>query len=188
MIEKNLLESIRCLDGEVFHLQYHQERFDASRKALGFTDPLTLEIIPPPKGLFRCRVVYAKTIKKIEYIPYTPKKIRSFKCVHSQLDYSLKYEDRTALNQLLSSEADEIIIIKDGFVTDCSIANLCFFDGKEWLTPAKPLLKGSTRARLLQEQRIKTRDIHYKELQNFEKIAIINAMLDFCVIEDAIIL
>jgi len=187
-MSKNLLETIKCLDGEVFHLPYHQQRLDFSRKKLGFSTPLLLSLKPPKKGLFRCRIVYAQKIEKIEYLPYTAKKINTFKLVHSDLEYDLKYEDRQELNNLMTEKADEIIIIKHGLVTDCSLANLCFFDGKEWLTPKTPLLKGTTRQRLLQEKKIKEKDIPYQNIQNFEKMALINAMLDFHIIENAIIL
>ncbi len=185
---KNLLESIKCLDGEVFHLEYHQNRVNQARKRLGFNSILTLSLNPPKKGLYRCRIVYEKEIDKIEYLKYTPKKIDSFKLVFSTLSYDMKYEDRGDLNTLMSKEADEIIIVKNDLVTDTSISNLCFFNGKEWLTPKSPLLEGTTRARLLKEKKIKPADIHYKEIKNFEKIAMINAMIDFSLIENAIIL
>lgn len=183
-----LLETIHISNGEALHLDYHQARVDRSRQILGFTDSLPLELTPPDKGEFRCRVVYEKEIETIEYIPYQRKKVRSLKCVHSNINYDLKYEDRSALNALISPDADDIIIIKNDLVTDTSIANLCFFDGKEWLTPKTPLLHGTTRQRLLDEYRIKCADIHYKTIMDYEKIALMNAMTDFYIVENAIIL
>ena len=183
-----LLETIKCHDGKVFHLPYHQNRVNISRQKLGFSSLLELSISPPKKGLFRCRITYGEEIKSIDFIPYIPKEVNSFKLVFSELSYDLKYEERKAINELMSEEADEIIIIKNELVTDCSIANLCFFNGEEWLTPKTPLLKGTTRARLLDEKKIKLADIHYTEVQKFEKIAMINAMIDFYIIENAIIL
>jgi 4-amino-4-deoxychorismate lyase len=102
----------------------------------------------------------------------------------------LKYEDRSEINALLEKhpEADDIIIIKDALVTDTSIANLCFFDGTHWLTPKRPLLHGTCRQRLLQTQKILPADIDYRSLKDFSKIAIMNAMTDFHIIENAIIL
>jgi len=185
-----LLETIHVLDGEALNLGYHQQRLDRSRLQLGFNDTLTLELLPPKEGEFRCRVLYEKEIEKIEYLPYTKKQISTLKLVHSDIIYDLKYEDRTEINALLEKhpEADDIIIVKDSLITDTSIANLCFFDGTNWLTPKSPLLQGTCRQRLLDTHKIIPSDIDYRSLKDFSKIAMMNAMIDFQIIENAIIL
>jgi len=184
-----LLETIKCLDGKCFHLPYHLARLNASRKKLGFNKPLKLVLKPPKKGLYRCRFIYAEDIIKIEYLPYEMRLPHSFKLIHSDIDYELKHENRKDLNKLFiqKEEADEIIIIKNGLITDTSIANLCFYDGKKWLTPTRPLLYGTTRQRLLDEKKIHTADISYTDIHKFSKIALINAMIDFQIIENAIL-
>jgi len=184
-----LLESIKCLDGKCFHLNYHQKRLDLSRHNLGFKSSLELKLCPPKEGLFRCRIIYEDTILKVQYLPYVMNLPQSFKLMHSDIVYDLKYEDREAINTLFKRKenADEVIIVKDGLITDTSIANLCFYDGKRWLTPETPLLKGVTRQRLLDEKKIFTQDIHYKDIAKFSKIALMNAMIDFQIIENAII-
>lgn len=184
-----LLETIHILGGKALHLCYHQDRIDASRKRLGYHSALPLELCPPKNGEYRCRLLYEKEIESIEYLPYQCKEIRSFTLLHSDILYDLKYENRDAINALLEKKgaSDEIIIVKNSLITDTSIANLAFFDGQEWLTPASPLLRGTTRQRLLDEKKIKCADIEYKELKNYQKIAVMNAMVDFCVIENAII-
>ncbi|HIC43955.1 MAG TPA: hypothetical protein EYO73_06595 [Sulfurimonas sp.] len=171
-------------------MYYHLKRLNASRKALGFHTPLTLELHPPKHGLYRCRLIYEEGLEKIEYLPYIMKLPTSFKLIHSNISYDLKYEDRTSLNNLLKekNKADEIIIIKQGLISDTSIANLCFYDGNKWLTPKTPLLKGTTRQRLLDENKIHLCDISYKDIHKFSKIAVINAMIGFQIIENAIIL
>jgi len=184
-----LLETIKCLDGQCFHLDYHLQRLNSSRKSLGHLQALTLDLDPPKKGLYRCRIVYAQEIQKIEYLPYTMKLPHSFKCIHSNISYPLKYTNRKEIDQLFSQKekADDIIIIKDGYITDTSIANLCFYDGKKWLTPKQALLPGTTRQRLLDEEKIHEADIVYSDIHDFSKIAIMNAMIGFQIIEDAII-
>lgn len=184
-----LLETIHIRDGEALHLEYHQQRIDYSRSKLGYSAPLVLNLSPPREGEFRCRVLYEKEIEQIEYLPYRQKKISTFALVHSDIIYDLKYEDREEINALLrqNPHTDEIIIVKDALVTDTSVANLCFFDGTHWLTPKTPLLHGTCRQRLLDEDKIKTADINYKSLKDFSKIAVMNAMTDFHIIEDAII-
>ena len=184
-----LLETIKCLDGLAYHLPYHQKRFNASRQELGFNTPLELILNPPKKGLYRCRVIYEDEIINIEYIPYVQKEIKRFKLIHSQIDYALKYENRNEINELFEKkeESDEIIIVKDNLITDTSIANICVYDGKRWLTPKTPLLKGTTRQRLLDTNMIHLADITYKDIHKFSKIALLNAMMDFHIVENAII-
>ena len=72
-------------------------------------------------------------------------------------------------------ENEDIIIVKNGFVTDSSFSNLIFFDGKEWYTPSTPLLKGTTRARLLNEKKITERVIKIEDIKNYKSISLINA-------------
>ena len=183
-----LLETIHISNGQALHLNYHQKRLDYSRKCLGLSPFLKLELDPPKTGEFRCRVLYEHTIEKIEYIPYQVKSIQKLKIIHSDIVYDLKYEDRSELNALMDDEADEIIIVRDGLVTDTTVANLCFFDGKTWLTPSTPLLHGTTRQRLLDEGKIRCADIHYKDIRSYQKIAVMNAMVNFSIVENAIIL
>jgi len=185
-----LLETIHILEGKALNLDYHQERMDRSRSQLGFKGKLELKLSPPKNGEYRCRVLYEKEIEKVEYLAYKRKDISSFKLVHSDIIYDLKYEDREEIHTLLEKhpEADDIIIIKDALITDTSIANLCFFDGTHWLTPKRPLLQGTCRQRLLDTNKIITADIDYRSLNDFSKIAVMNAMTDFHIIENAIIL
>jgi len=185
-----LLETIHILEGEALNLGYHQQRVNRSRSQLGFKDTLELKLSPPKDGEYRCRILYEKEIEKIEYLPYRRKKISSFKLVHSDIVYDFKYEDRAEINALLEKhpKADDIIIVKNSLITDTSIANLCFFDGIDWLTPKSPLLLGTCRQRLLDEHKIIPADIDYRSLKDFSKIAVMNAMTDFQIIENAIIL
>jgi len=179
-----LLETIKCEDGTVFNLPYHQKRCNISRKELyHFTDNLDLAsvIIPPINGLYRCRIIYAEHIESIEYIPYVPKKINSLKVISSSLDYHLKYTNRDTFNKLLSlyDNVDEIIIEKEGYLTDTTIANIAFYDGKQWVTPSKPLLKGTMRQKLIDEGFLQTKQIKKEDLSKYSQVALINAMLGF---------
>ena len=73
-------------------------------------------------------------------------------------------------------EADEIIIIKDSFVTDCSIGNLAFRKGTQWFTPNTPLLKGTQREYLLQSGQLQEIEIRQEQLEQFDEIRVINAL------------
>jgi len=185
-----LLETIRIEGGVVHNLSYHQARMDQSRAHLFHTSS-TIDLasslkIPDSHGLFRCRVLYGKKIKSITYHPYTPKPVSRLKIVSSDIDYAYKYADRDALNALLCAnpEADEIIIEKDGLLTDTTISNIAFFRNGNWYTPQKPLLKGTMRAKLLDEGFLRPRDITKAELADFSHVALINAMLGFKILNE----
>ena len=107
--------------------------------------------------------------------------IKSLKLVYDDaIDYSYKYADRSALTKLLEQKGncDEIIIVKNALLTDTSYTNLAFFNGKEWHTPSTPLLKGTMRERLVEEEKIREAAITVNDLKNYEKVSLINCMLD----------
>ncbi len=181
------LETIASLNGEVLHLEYHQKRVNYT---LGVSSLVLSEIVKPPKdGYFRCRIVYDKDEATISYHPYTLRLPQSFKIVHAdRLDYHFKYEDRQELNFLKARypQYDEIIIIKNSLITDTTIANLAFLRDKEWFTPKSPLLEGTTRARLIENNFLHVSDISIADLEQFQGFALMNAMTDFQIIQNGI--
>ncbi|MCP4131031.1 MAG: hypothetical protein GY754_08635 [bacterium] len=184
MKKTKLLETIKILNGKIFYPEYHNRRMNRAREELfNRADTIRLEerIEPPASGLIRCRVVYEEEIESIEYIPYEIRSFKKFKLIESDCSYEYKYLNREELNRLyaLRNGADDIIIIKNGLITDTTIANLAFHDGSNWLTPAAPLLAGTTRERLLEEKKIQEANITPGDLKNFSKMALLNAMLNF---------
>jgi len=183
-----LLETIKVKNGILHNLPFHQERLDRSRfELLDIKDTIDLKsIIDVPdtasRGIFKCRVVYGKTVGKIEFIPYQPKKVKTLKVVdNNEIDYNFKYSDRSKLDELLLQKGgcDDILIVKSGLITDTSSANIVIFNGTEWQTPDQPLLKGTMRTSLLASGKIKTAQIKIDDLNKFTKFALINAMLGF---------
>ena len=179
-----LLETVRIEGGEAHNLPYHQSRFDRSRREL-FGDTALIDLAShieaPPKGLYRCRILYADRIRHVEYLPYTPKPVHRLKVIASTIDYPYKYANREALDRLLlkKGDSDEIIIEKEGLLTDTTIANIAFFDGNRWVTPEKPLLEGTMRAKFLDKGFLHTANITKKDLQNYTHVALMNAMIGF---------
>ncbi len=177
------LESIACDSGAIPLLEFHQQRVNRTFACFyPGVAPLNLEEILskiPLSGKFKCRVLYDHTGATVEYKKYQPKEIQSIEIVESNLDYSFKFADRSELNSLVErSGADEIIIVKNGLVTDSSYSNLAFFDGSKWWTPKSPLLKGVRRESLLQVGALSEMDVSIEHLSSFEKVSLINAMLD----------
>ena len=92
---------------------------------------------------------------------------------------NFKFANRLELNALLSeSQHDEVIIVKDGKITDSSYSNLVFYNGENWITPDTYLLNGVRRKHLLDQEKIREQPIRAEELERFEKACLINAMLD----------
>ncbi|HEX5710329.1 MAG TPA: aminotransferase class IV family protein [Sulfuricurvum sp.] len=193
MKPNTLLETIRCEGGIAHHLTYHQGRLDNSLSSLGIAARYTLSdlITPPDDALYRCRFLYDEEHYRVEYHPYSPKKITSLRLIHDDtIDYSLKYADRNVLEKLFDARdgCDDILIVKNGYLTDTTIANIALFIDNQWLTPDSPLLEGTTRSRLIDEGKIIPARLHVSDARNASSIALINAMTGFVEIENAIIL
>jgi 4-amino-4-deoxychorismate lyase len=188
-VSRKFLETIKAVDGKLYHLEYHQARLERLFETLNADAPHRLKSLlsPPKEGFYRCRVLYDTESISVEYIAYTKRKVTSLKVlVCDTIEYALKYEDRSAIDQLFKRRGgcDDILIVKNGLLRDTSIANVAFYDGKNWLTPKTPLLHGVTRERLLDEGKIKEADITLLEIKRFKKIALMNAMIDFDIIAE----
>lgn len=183
LVNNKYLETIKAYNGEIFHLSYHQERLE---KTIGHKDIELSEVLnPPQEGLYRCRAIYDTYSVSVTYYPYVKRNICKLKLISDDtIDYDKKYADRSEIEKLLEQKdgCDDIIIVKNGFITDTSIANIALKQGSEWFTPQAPLLYGTTRKRLLEEKKLKTRDIRVEELTEYSEIALMNAMIDFDII------
>jgi 4-amino-4-deoxychorismate lyase len=118
-------------------------------------------------------------LESITFENYIRKPATSFKLIEcNHIDYHLKRSDRSLLDDLFSKRGncDEIIIVKEGVVTDTSVSNLIFLDGTTWYTPDMPLLKGTCRQRLLEKGMISERHIRPEDLYRFSGLKMINAM------------
>ncbi|RXJ91866.1 branched-chain amino acid aminotransferase [Arcobacter sp. CECT 8983] len=181
----NYFETIKCEDYEVFNLEFHEKRV---AKTVSLNLNLQEYIYPPSNKLYRCKLIYDEnSILSVDFFVYEKREIKSFKIIEDEkIEYSKKYLDRSSLDKLFEKRetCDDIIIIKNGFITDTSIANIAIFDGTNWLTPKKPLLEGTTRARLLKEGSLVEKDIDLQMLKKSKKLALMNAMIDFDIIED----
>lgn len=177
-----------CLEkGKARHLFRHDSRINTTRREFfGDVPDVQLKdyIVLPQmgEGRIRCRVTYAREILNVEYFPYRIRSIHTLKLIEGCMaDYRYKYADRSALDALFAQRgrADDILIVRNGLLTDTSIANIALWDGLHWYTPAHPLLKGTHRARLLDEGILTERDISVEEIGQYQKICLFNAMLHF---------
>ena len=182
-----LLETIKIVEGKPQNLQMHTNRMNRSRYILfGCNEILNLsDLLTIPEtareGMVRCRVIYSFSINSIEFSPYSPVNVSTLKIVEAgTLCYDHKYLDRSRITALIDKRyADDILISRNGYVTDASFANIVFTDGIQWITPDKPLLCGTMRELLLSKGVINSRSIKIKDLPLFTHFRLINAMLGF---------
>ena len=194
-MNSTFFETIKIDNGEIFNLSYHQQRYESVLKKFAINEFKDLkEFINPPKsGLYKCRLTYDISRNphyiETEYQEYKKREVNSLKLVFSDsIEYEFKSTCRDNINELYEKRGscDDILIIKNSFVTDTSIANIAFLDKERWITPKAPLLEGTTRTRLLREEKIFQEDIHVSRLKKFSKVALMNAMIDFDIISQKV--
>ncbi|HLP05388.1 MAG TPA: aminotransferase class IV [Paludibacter sp.] len=182
------IESIKLQDGDFFRLDFHQERMNRA-----FRDFFPGQEIPqlkehlaktpfPTSGLLKCRVLYGSEIHSTEFVPYVRREITSLKIVETTQD-SLPYKtnNRSGFDTAfaLRGECDDVLLVKNGLLTDTSYSNIALWNGKNWFTPRVPLLYGVNRASLLAEGKIVEKDIAASDLKQYSRIALFNAMVEF---------
>lgn len=183
-----LLETICIENRQIRNAEYHNRRLNRSRnELLGISAELDLRhIIKIPAGMgtgtYKCRVIYDRKIREVQILPYQPGTVESLKIVEdNEIDYRYKYADRRRLEQLLSlkGDCDDILILKDGYLTDTSYSNIVFRepDGS-WVTPANALLRGTMRQYLLEQGDITEAEIKPADLTKFNLARLINCMMD----------
>ncbi|HZV70062.1 MAG TPA: aminotransferase class IV [Saprospiraceae bacterium] len=184
------LETICILDGIPQHLEWHQRRIDETIQHFYPVHRHTwtlAECIEVPSvwqnGIVRCRIIYDAHLFTIHYYEYTQGKINSLQLVEAPAgtDYWYKYADRKILEDLYAQrgDADDVLISKDGWITDTSIANIAFEKNGRWYTPSIPLLAGTTWKRLVETGKIIPTPIAGSQVRNFDFFKVFNAMNDW---------
>ncbi|MFN8346063.1 MAG: aminotransferase class IV family protein [Spirosomataceae bacterium] len=182
------IETVRLNNGLLSNLRYHNHRLNQTRKAhFETTEPWELsELIHLPErcqnGLFKCRVTYGLHVEKVEFEGYEPRLVQNLRLItDDSIDYPFKYQNRARLSLLFEQRgnADDVLIVKNGRITDTSYANIVFWNGLQWHTPTSCLLAGTQRARLLEEGVIWEKTIRAQDLPKYAYARIINSMLDF---------
>lgn len=190
-METTFIETIRFTDGVANLLPLHCQRMMRTcREHFGCAAPelnLPLDVVPESfrKGTVKCRVTYGREIRNIEFERYTPRIVRTLRLVEADdIDYHLKYADRSDLNSIrdLRDGADEVIIVRNGLVTDTSYSNIVCRTADRLLTPSAPLLEGVMRRHLLDthvihEARISADMLRPDNSLGITEVILINAML-----------
>ena len=178
-------ETIRYKNGILENLSYHQIRINRTLRALDGNTSIQLDEIHI-EGDFEKDIVYKiKCLYNLEGAFHIEKDIYNKKTIQTvsihlaaQEEYQFKFTDRTWLNDALKkSGTDEIIIVQNNIIKDGNYANLVFFNGIEWHTPLHPLLLGTHRARLINENKIIEKNITLSDIANYTSLKYVNAMM-----------
>jgi 4-amino-4-deoxychorismate lyase len=182
-----LLETIKIKNGIPENIEFHNERFNRTRRDLfKITEYCNLgnciaSEVDNADGIYKCRILYGKMIENIQIIPYKIKEIHTIKIIEdNNIQYDYKFENREKINHLYAqkNECDDILIVKNGFVTDTSYCNIIFKRDDKLYTPNTPLLKGTKRAKLIKEAKVSEKEIKITDIKLFQKALLINAMID----------
>ncbi len=179
-------EVIKICNGKIFNLPVHIERMNFTLQSFfGSTIPFSLKYEDIPlefrEGLVKCRIIYSLENLEIKYSHYIFREINSLKIIHdNSIDYSFKYADRRAFERLMAQKenCDDILVVKNGLVTDTSFTNVVFESDKGLFTPSTYLLPGTKRQTLLKERVIKEKVIRIEDIEDYRKLYLINAMMD----------
>jgi 4-amino-4-deoxychorismate lyase len=178
-------ETIRYVNGILENLSYHQARINRTISTLGGKTAIHLDKIQLVHDFEKDIVYKIKCIYNLEGAYHIEKEIYHKKIIQTVSihqaaleEYQYKYTNRTWLNDALKNAGtDEIIIVQNNMVKDGNYANLVFFNGTEWHTPLHPLLLGTHRARLIDENKIIEKNITLSDLANYTSLKYINAMM-----------
>ena len=183
------VETIRLQNHKLYNMYCHQMRYERTARHF-FGDEYNVENLEKiaagfagNDGVNKVRIVYdGSGIVSVACAQYQMRNKRSLRLVECDgIDYTYKYADRTALDNAmkLRGDCDNVVIVKDGLITDTSYTNIALYDGSRWLTPARPLLQGTALMRLSGEGKLTYRDIKAETVWDYSHIALFNSMIDF---------
>ena len=108
-----------------------------------------------PATTYRLTLEYSLAgLSAIRLVPYCKRTIRALRplLLPDGFEYSYKYADRSFFERVkaeLASDEEPLFVRPDGTITDTSYTNVLIETEAGYLTPARPLLKGTQREGLL---------------------------------------
>lgn len=179
------LETICIINGKVQNIDAHKRRMQETAFYYGFIAPKLPDIeVLLNDGIkeckVKCRICYHNDISSIKFEKYFPRKIESLKLINASPDYTYKFSDRTVLDDLLRlrNGCDEVLIVRNGLITDTTYSNVVFRKSGQLFTPHHPLLNGTKRQKLIHEGKINEAQIDIDSLRDYDRVWLINALLD----------
>lgn len=138
-----------------------------------------------PTTTYRLTLEYSLAgLSAIRLVPYCKRTIRALRPIPlpDGFEYSYKYADRSFFERVkaeLISDEEPLFVRPDGTITDTSFTNVLIETEAGYLTPTRPLLKGTQREGLLRAGLIaEADDLTLSTLRSKAKaILLINALL-----------
>lgn len=183
----HFIESIRLENGSIKLLDYHQNR--VNKTILHFFGEKTFinlgkeleKVSLPPIGVYKIRILYSQKVRSLEILLYEQLTFSKFQMipVPDNFDYSFKYSDRTLFEELTKNVKPNTIALftQNKGLTDGLFANIVFQRNGTLFTPDTPLLNGIQRQYLLKTKQIQEAKISEENINSFEKLGLINAMI-----------
>ncbi|HMS30029.1 MAG TPA: aminotransferase class IV [Saprospiraceae bacterium] len=180
-------ETIALIDGKLRNIDLHIDRMKRTilfHHGIEMTWNVNLKlscIQINSRSKIRVKVMYGPESYHIDIESYKPVVLNQVIVKNSNLDYKCKYVDRSKLNELnYNLQRDcEVLVVRNGYITDCLKYNIILKKSTEWYTPETFLLDGTMRTFLLQSGLIKTASISIEDIHLYESFKLINAMNDF---------
>lgn len=182
-------ETIRIENGVAINIDYHFQRMMRTAVDFGISQKLILNALENlsaktfvPNEKFRCKLLYDNDGFDVEFTELKTRTVASLRIVFDDLiDYSYKFSDRRMIESLFAKRqgCDDVLIVKNGKITDTSIANVLLYDGKSWVTSDSPLLNGTCRQRLIDEGRVEVKEVLLTDMKAYSSIMLVNALRDF---------
>ena len=183
MSNPKFIESLKLVGERFSNIELHQQRIDLTCKVFSINSKIELKDISIPNFnddlVRKCRIIYSKDDFSVSFSEYKQRKIENLKVVFDDtIDYSYKFENRDRLNSLFEDKGgcSDIIIVKNGCLTDTSFSNIVLFDGDKYFTPSSFLLNGTMRQKLLIDNIIFEKEIKLEDIHSFKKLYLINAL------------
>lgn len=183
MSNPKFIESLKLVGERFSNIELHQQRIDLTSKVFSINSKIELKDISIPNFnddlVRKCRIIYSKDDFSVSFSEYKQRKIENLKVVFDDtIDYSYKFENRDRLNSLFEDRGgcSDIIIVKNGCLTDTSFSNIVLFDGDKYFTPSSFLLNGNMRQKLLMDKIIIEKEIKLEDIHSFKKLYLINAL------------
>ena len=138
-----------------------------------------------PATTYRLTLEYSLAgLSAIRLVPYCKRTIRTLRplLLPDGFEYSYKYTNRSFFERVkaeLASDEEPLFVRPDGTITDSSFTNVLIKTEAGYLTPTRPLLKGTQREGLLRAGLIaEADDLTLSTLRSKAKaILLINALL-----------
>ncbi len=183
-----ILETIRISNFIPENIDLHQIRMDNAYKTVfKKQNPISLENIFQSEKItdnlvYKWRIIFSENNYSTSIEIYNIKPVKSLKLIDIpyNFDYSIKLADRSKINSFysLKGNCDDVILVKNGLLTDSSYANLVFKFKNQLFTPKIPLLNGIRRTLLINVKKVEIINISVEDIDKYEGVYLVNSMMD----------